>query len=194
MLARFAWPGRRTRASQASAASTRSSRSPPAGARPSLRAFSTSALKCARRTPSARRLIVVGGSVSARAAVSTPDGPPTASNASCAGATARGLRRLGCHARHLLRLGPADPAGRDGLAQGRQALEVIGQPLELVVAVVAEAQLTGGVELQTGVAELPVQRAARHLGEPQHGAFGQAQGGHGGQPFGEEGSTCVMAK
>ncbi len=66
------------------------------------------------------------------------------------------------------------------------------------------------------MAELLVERAARHFGEPQHGAFagpvglaqggvdlrggqagdecGQVQGGLEGQPFGEEGSLLAMAK
>jgi len=71
----------------------------------------------------------------------------------------RGLSSLGSHARHLQGLGPADRASFDGLAQSRQPVQIISQPLELVGAIVAEAQRLSGVKLQAGVAELPMQPA-----------------------------------
>ncbi len=48
------------------------------------------------------------------------------------------------------------------------SIQVFRQPLELVAAVVAEAQRPGGAKLQTGAAERLVRIAAWHADAPQH--------------------------
>jgi hypothetical protein len=48
------------------------------------------------------------------------------------------------------------------------SIQVVRQPLELVVAIIAEAQRLGGAKLQTGAAERLVRIAARHADDPQH--------------------------
>jgi hypothetical protein len=73
--------------------------------------------------------------------------------------------------RHLQRLGPTDLARLNGFAQDGQPIQVVSQPFELVVSVVAEAQRLRGVQLQAGVAELAMQSAALHFSEPQRGTF-----------------------
>jgi hypothetical protein len=83
-----------------------------------------------------------------------------------------GRLRLGAgHARHLLRLGPAELPRGDRFAQCGQAVEVIGQPLELPGAVLAEAEGLRRVEVEAGVTQLAKEPAPLHLGEPEHGAF-----------------------
>jgi hypothetical protein len=71
---------------------------------------------------------------------------------------------------------PSSPLAT-ALAQHGQAVEVVGQALELPVAVLREAQRLRGVELESGVAEFPIQVPALHFGEPQHGAFAGAVAG-----------------
>jgi hypothetical protein len=184
------------------------------GTRPRLRALSTSASNRASCRPSARRVMVAGGSSAgvessaatcpsaqlrrrncraqlqlARLRGATPPPPPPrrvhltlelAPPGHLRLRDPRRLRGLAGHAGHLLGLGPAELAGGDGFTQLGQPVEVVGQALELPVAVAAEAQFVDGIQFQRRVAQQAEEFAALDLGEPEDGTFaGAVAGGQG---------------
>jgi hypothetical protein len=130
------------------------------------------------------------------------------------------LRLRGRHARHLLGLRPADASVGNRFAQRGQAVQVVGQALELPEAIAGKTEPVHCIQFQRGVTQHPIQLAPLHLGEPEDGTtmglignreslaqggvdrtggltgreFGQGLEGHGGLGFREEGRAFIVGE